>query len=761
MNKLITILICFMLMIQSVMASVSPITIFNNAGSTKDEITNIQVPNYQGTATGLKTYYLEGFKGLLSNPGFEAISTWGSWSGTLSGSITRSTLTSGLPDSGTKGLRLTYSSLAMSVYQDSTIGATAYSGSNIQGVAGIYVKTSVTSTPLYVCPRQAGAYPTQISEPFCKKINPDGLWHFYDPYFILGGTSNGLGVTSNGVAISGNVDLDGAELKPSNIKSSGAAISPWYSYTPTFANMGTVTISSARWRQVGQNVEISIKGTTGTVVSATQSFTLPNSYTISTTYVSPQTVGRIARASASTTYFGSSVIATPSSNTLNFGSQASTLNEYTINTLSTFGSSEAFSLYASVQVNELQGTSVVVTGNNGDTDWAACNFSTLAWQGLGTVTNNLKCKRQGSDLLMTGYFTTGTAAASAAQIPMPLWNGVQLKTSSGLYPAGNTGVTVGKGNRTISSTTYFGGMTIVATSNNTYVSASCESSSVSGEASTTNGNSCFATGDQTSFYARVAVDGWQTGNFMSANISGLEQCADSYECENHYDLKVSPAGAVTDENLEWVTGNFSLATNIFTTTAFKTGLFTAIPTCQCTVQDSATSTFVRHCQITSVSTSGMSYMTTAHGTSTTSATPYGVNISCTKNPLDYHGKTAKAVASDQNIRTPGAINTVGFSFSFAGATSTTVCSTSPCPYLSQTGNNVSSVTRSSAGNYSAVLSRTFTRLSCIYGQVGAAAAGVILSSFCTNCNSIGIAARTVTTAAAQDVTADAICHGDY
>lgn len=52
--------------------------------------------------------------------------------------------------------------------------------------------------------------------------------------------------------------------------------STWVSYVPTCVNFGTVTVDQARWRRVGQNCEISVKITTGTVVASIASISLPS-----------------------------------------------------------------------------------------------------------------------------------------------------------------------------------------------------------------------------------------------------------------------------------------------------------------------------------------------------------------------------------------------------------------------------------------------------------------------------------------------------
>src|SRR5690606_19985154 len=68
----------------------------------------------------------------------------------------------------------------------------------------------------------------------------------------------------------------------------------------------------------------------------------------------------------------------------------------------TWGSGDYGSVSISVPVTQFANSTTSYIGRNADTDWAACTFSTLAWQGLGTVTNNLECRKQGSDLLIRG-----------------------------------------------------------------------------------------------------------------------------------------------------------------------------------------------------------------------------------------------------------------------------------------------------------------------------------------------------------------------
>lgn len=85
--------------------------------------------------------------------------------------------------------------------------------------------------------------------------------------------------------------------------------------------------------------------------------------------------------------------------------------------------------------------------------------------------------------------------------------------------------------------------------------------------------------------------------------------------------------------------------------------------------------------------------------------------------------------------TPGTSRVETFSFSYGTTNATTVCSASPCSYLDQIGNNVTSVTRNSVGSYTANLSKTYSKVKC---NINARSAAYLTTSpvRCENCSSI-------------------------
>jgi len=98
------------------------------------------------------------------------------------------------------------------------------------------------------------------------------------------------------------------------------------------------------------------------------------------------------------------------------------------------------------------------------------------------------------------------------------------------------------------------------------------------------------------------------------------------------------------------------------TCPINSGIFTQEPNCTITVDSSANGVAIKS---SGASSSQLAYQTTSGAGG--SNTPYAVEVICQKQGADYIGKTAKAVASDQNLRTPGTTNGVIHSFSMSSA----------------------------------------------------------------------------------------------
>lgn len=89
--------------------------------------------------------------------------------------------------------------------------------------------------------------------------------------------------------------------------------------------------------------------------------------------------------------------------------------------------------------------------------------------------------------------------------------------------------------------------------------------------------------------------------------------------------------------------------------------------------------------------------------------------------------------------TPGTSRVETFSFSYGTTNATTVCSASPCSYLDQIGNSVSSVTRSGTGVYALNTSKTYSKIKCGSASLSTTGTGrpfFVGNMQCSNCSSI-------------------------
>lgn len=170
---------------------------------------------------------------------------------------------------------------------------------------------------------------------------------------------------------------------------------------------------------------------------------------------------------------------------------------------------------------------------------------------------------------------------------------------------------------------------------------------------TSNGISIASTGAVT---GTVYVD----SAYVGVSPASTEACSSTLSCTDTFSAKVSAAGVVSDENIDWISGNCTVASTSVYTCTYVTSLVTVPLNCTITVQGSVAFGF----RINSTSSSNIVYTTlnTNNGTASAEA----VNIVCQKQGVDYIGKTINAVASDQNLRSPGVTKAVFYS---AGLTS--------------------------------------------------------------------------------------------
>jgi hypothetical protein len=667
----------------------------NENGSTVT-LEEIQVSNNQLTQTDVNKHLLEsGNSNILANPSFEhsTVSTsWTSSAGTLAEDLS-------VVVNGKKSLSVTLSTQALAVTQDSTLYAAQFAD-GVQGLASVRVKTSLSG--IRVCSRQAGVTSTTN----CVNVQGNGKWGLYKVPMILGATSNGISIASNGTSLTGTVYLDDAfvgavDLKTDvptvvvNSASASGAINAGTQFSGTFTIFGSPSLFT-------QSSGV-ITFTKRAAVSA--SFSLTSSTT--TTVIPSIEKNNVSQSGDNTPVVSGNRSSSSYDSIFEIGDTLSFEN-------SSPGNASASSI--SFVATSVENGSVY-SSTNADTDWASCGHTTSSFTGFGTVSAiETQCKRQGGDLLMKGKFTSGVSTAAEARLSLPVWDGVQLVSAGN--PTIPTIQFAGYGVLNASTATQ---KTMLIEPSVSYFTFSQQSATTSG-LSKANGLDILSNGNTYSFNARIPIAGWQQSNIIIGQFNGLESCTNTLECTDTFSASITETGVVSQENINWIDGNCSVTTGNFTCN-YIASLVTQPMNCVTTDLSALTSP-----------TATRVYNTTSTGFQASNTAGRGIRVICQKQGVDYIGKLAKAVASDQNVRTPGETKVVNFSLSYGTTNLSTPCSTSPC-LINQVGSVVSSVTRTSTGSYTVNFVNSMDKVHCAYGSGTSSAGDAIISYGLSSCSS--------------------------
>lgn len=359
--------------------------------------------------------------------------------------------------------------------------------------------------------------------------------------------------------------------------------------------------------------------------------------------------------------------------------------------------------------------------------------------------NDCYSKRNETNLDIACEITAGTPAGSEARIALPnsaiVASTFASKKSVGYYFRGNSSgshggaVMASSGNNYITFSDYgvFGGPTV-----NSAANALASNSFDSGAINT--------------IVASIPIAGWEANT--NAAIAG---CVDAVSCTDNLTAKASSTDVVSDENVNFINGDCTNATTGQGTCNFVTGTFpTSVPNCTITPVARATQVF-----IVSQSNTAITYETR---NSAGAAAASAVNISCQKTGADFKPKTVVVSPLQGYVKVPGAenLNVETFSVSYGTTNNNTVCSASPCSYLDQIGTGASSVTRSGAGIYSLVATKTYSKLKCT-ANVGITSSSVAAIHpntplMCTSCSSLNFQ---TTDGSIKDSFGTLVCQGTY
>jgi hypothetical protein len=401
---------------------------------------NISLPNKGATKLNGTTSLLEtGNKNILDNPSFEHATATTGWSTTINTPVL---FTSGSVD-GKNHIEVQASAASLDFYQDSTINNSAFAD-GVQGIAYIYVKTALAN--IWVCPKNAG---TRAAINYCVSVNNNNKWALYKVPFILGATSNGVGVYSldtsgNAVAVTGSVKVDDAFVGAQSVTQNSNSITSQSAWANAAASFAAGTITKPTLVSNGSGL-YSYNSSTGyfTVLKRSE---VKIQYAFTTTANS--TITNVIRVNEGDKCASSTPPSSGAWGACGFVGIMDVGETFYFYNYSATGAHQL-----SVSAISADNTSTY-SSTNADTDWQSCGHTTSSFTSMGTVTAiETQCKRQGGDLLMKGKFISGTPTASEARLSLPLWNGVQLVSKgTGAIPSLQQSGDLIKG---ASSTTYF------------------------------------------------------------------------------------------------------------------------------------------------------------------------------------------------------------------------------------------------------------------------------------------------------------------
>lgn len=748
--------------------AVPPVSVDSEQSAVGNYVQNTKLPNEQATQLTTRNTRIEtGNTNLLKNPSFEHLTLGFGWT------ITNATYALNTTNQveGKKAITLTPSA-AMTFGQDSSINAANING--LQGVASVKIKATGT-TGLKVCPRNAGAAVTSL----CVNVTADNTWKHVSIPFILGATSNGIGIATT--ATGGTVIVDDAFVGTSAPFQdvSGARL------------MGSIVISgcAAGWTTTSTSF-VDFSATTGCTYSLTGGASSPATMIPAIKFASLPAgdyrieyeglFGSAGSSNSAAFQFWDGVNTVRETSWSNGASNGTTMSPGISQsiTYSTAQSNITFSLRAKVggasttaytygqttfpstiKVWYFPPASKIYSQASQDYDWTAY---TPTFTSLNTPTS-VECfhKRKGSDLFLRCKYVGNGGAASEARISLPNSLVVDPNKTPSIHYAANL----------ISSysTTFDSAYYVLSEPSVSYLTFGIYSTG-SSAFSKVNGSTGIGTNGRIFSFETgpIPISGWQDYGVIVGSFAGLEKCANDYECTDTFSARIAPTTcAVTNQNLPWIASTSltgSAQCNIVYQTYLKDGTnpLSSVMNCVATSFQSGSSKVV---DVVSDSSTGLSLVVMNSTTGASSADT--IMLKCQKGSQDYKAKTAK-VASSIGVPTVPGIVTTGtgnsidtFSFSYGTGAYNVACSASPCSYLDQIGTVVLSVTRSSSGNYTANLGKTYSKLKCmIAAAAGSSFGSGVINPVASNVSSFSWITRNLSNVD-QDTASTLTCQGTY
>jgi len=461
--------------------------------------------------------FIEGLKSdknFVKNASFEDTTYDSSWTIT---SGTQSLISS--TPFGSNAIRVTASSQA-SVLQSNTGSGSSQAGLNC--LVSAFIKTSLSSVRL--CAIHNGTLNTNL----CVNVNSNNTWAHYQVPTVCDGTSTvaRIEMSSSG---SGSFDVDNIFVGVNSNISNINATTSWVDYgtisiggTTTAPTKGTTSIDNVKCRYVGEDAECdyTYRQTSGGVNgSGDYLYSLPTGFTFDLSKNPAYTGSNLNTLAENSILTATGKMTEGATNTTGFYAVVYSSTQFRIwpagSTTNYVGTSffnmalANLSMRMNIKFKAANNPSLtIVSTNNQDYDWTAY---TPTITGFGTATNiAFYHKRQGSDLLIRGRFTSGTTTATEARVSLPSG----LTSSSAITTLEIIGDMV-------ASTTDAPSFHTLIEPSVTYFTFGRQVSPDYAGLAKRNGSQMATNGAGYSLFARIPIQGWNNNNVIVGTFAGV------------------------------------------------------------------------------------------------------------------------------------------------------------------------------------------------------------------------------------------------
>lgn len=362
-------------------------------------------------------------------------------------------------------------------------------------------------------------------------------------------------------------------------------------YTPTFTGFGTVSNVAMKWQQIGSKILITGRFTAGTTTNVEGRVSLPNNLisAASPTITTLENVGIYTRGNTSVSHGGTLMIEPSSSYFVFsiggvFGSENISAHTKGLVSTQVSGGSEVIFINALIPVQGLSASQSAAAANQTDYGWTSY---TPTFTGFGTVTTH-SCwhSRISQNLFLQCNFTVGTPTSVEARVSLPN----SLVISPTVIPSL---ATVGRGARNVSNAE---SQVILAEPSVSYVTFGVGASGVTALGKQL-GNVATSTGNIYSFTAVIPIQGWEPNGRAPTLIGSVTSNSVGAEAIE----RVSFGGASEPSSCTGspctayrksvgITSVTRTGTGAYSVN-FPSGLFSATPTCLCSMSMISTNVF--------------------------------------------------------------------------------------------------------------------------------------------------------------------------